>query len=219
MIAIIAHVFAANNAAPADAAPLTDIHDIKPILSLGMDRDWVLWALAALALAALALAVWWWRKRRRRTVTPPAAAPAPAPEIEAWGRLDALGALGDIDGRRFYFELSAILRRYLERRFAIPAAEMTLEELLPQVERLPLTQDLAADFKNLSRAAEPVKFAGRAADPQKMPADLTFARDFVQRTTPLGSPADAEAAAHPSGIAPAEGPPLHANAFSRDKVE
>ena len=219
MIAIIANVFAANPAAPADAAPLTDIHDIKPILSLGMDRGWAIWVLAALALAALALVAWWLWKRRRRTATSPAATPAPAPEVEALGRLDALAAMGDIDGRRFYFELSAILRRYLERRFAIPAVEMTLEELLPQVARLPLAQDLAAEFKNLSRVAEPVKFAGLAADPQKMPADLKFARDFVQRTTPLVSSAEPGAAALPSGAAPTGGLPSHANAFSRDKVE
>ena len=47
---------------------------------------------------------------------------------EALQMLDALAAEGRLDPKQFYFRLSAVIRRYIERRFDFPAAEMTTEE-------------------------------------------------------------------------------------------
>ncbi len=163
---------------------MNDIHDIKPLLAVGLDWGWLPWLLAVLAaLSGMALLWRWWRRRRR----PPrefSAEPLPSPEAEALAALDALAAARSADGKRFYFGLTAILKRYLERRYAIPAAEMTVEELLPQVARLPLPVELAEPFKALCRLSEPIKFADAAADPGRMAADLAFVRDLVRRTTP-----------------------------------
>lgn len=163
---------------------MNDIHDIKPLLPVGFDWGWLPWLLAALVLLAVMALLWrWWRRRRR----PPQAVPAeplPSPEAEALAALEALADEGFADGKRFYFDLTAVLKRYLERRYAIPAAEMTVEELLPQVARLPLPGPLAEPLEALCRLSEPIKFADAAADPGRMPADLAFVRDLVQRTTP-----------------------------------
>ena len=162
---------------------MNDIHDIKPALEMGVDWGWTVWGLAALALVAAALLAWWlWRRRRRQVSNPPAATPI-SPEAEALSALDVLGADAEGDGKQFYFTLSAILRRYIERRYAIPAAEMTLEELLPQVGHLQLEPNLYDRFKRLCLHAEPIKFAEAPAERDQMPADLAFSREFVQRTT------------------------------------
>ena len=163
---------------------MKDIHDIKPLLAVGIDWRWLPWLLAILIAAVVVLLVWRWWRRRHRPPEPIATEPLPSPEAEALAALDALAAEGWADGKRFYFDLTAILKRYLERRYAIPAAEMTVEELLPQVARLPLASELAEPLKALCRLAEPIKFADAAADPGKMPADLAFVRQLVQRTTP-----------------------------------
>ena len=161
---------------------MKDIHDIKPLLAVGIDWGWLPWLLAILAAAAvIGLFWWWWRRRPPQAIV---AEPLPTPEAEALAALDALAAERSIDGKRFYFDLTAILKRYLERRYAIPAAEMTVEELLPQVARLPLNSEMAEPLKALCRLAEPIKFADAAADPGRMPSDLVFVRDLVQRTTP-----------------------------------
>ena len=56
--------------------------------------------------------------------------------------LEALEALNHLEekhlpeagkGQDFFFQLSAILRRYLERRFGVRAAEQTSEEFLIQL--------------------------------------------------------------------------------------
>ncbi len=168
------------------ASPMTDIHDIKPALIVGHDLRWLFWALAALALLTLAALVWRrWRNRAR----PAAADSAPAPDAEALQMLDALAADGRLDPKKFYFRLSAVVRRYIERRFDFPAAEMTTEELLPRVDRLPMAPELAQNLKTFCRAADPVKFAGAPADPDRMAHDLAFARDLVHRTSAAAEPA------------------------------
>jgi Domain of unknown function (DUF4381) len=172
---------------------MTDIHDIKPALAMGHDLRWLYWALAALAVLALAALVWRrWRKRARPAAAD-ATAPLLPPDTEALQLLDALAADGDLDPKQFYFRLSTIIRRYIERRFAIPAAEMTTEELLPRVDRLPVEPQLLQNLKTFCRAADPIKFAGAPADANRLAHDLAFARDFVHRSSVPAGPASENA--------------------------
>ncbi|MDA8141591.1 MAG: DUF4381 family protein [Desulfobacteraceae bacterium] len=162
---------------------MTDIHDIKPALVMGLDWSWWPWAAAALAVIAAVLLAWWlWRRRKKSTE--PLLTPVLSPEAEAYALLDALAADNLNDGKLYYFRLSAILRGYVERRFEFPAAEMTLEELLPRLAQVSLPKELDQPFIDFCRRAEPIKFAGLAADAGRRGLDLMFARDFVQRTTP-----------------------------------
>ncbi len=162
---------------------MNDIHDIKPALEMGLDWGWTAWGLAVPAFVAAALLAWWLWRRRRKQVSGPPTPPPISPESEALSALDALAAGAEEDEKQFYFTLSAILRRYVERRYAIPAAEMTLEELLPQMDHLQLEPNLYDRFKRLCRLSEPIKFANAPAERDQMPADLAFSREFVQRTT------------------------------------
>jgi hypothetical protein len=167
----------------ANASRLTDIHDIKPALAPGPDLRWLYWALAVTAVLGLLAFAWrMWRKRNKPAVAEMAPPPIPA-ETEALEMLDALAAEGNLNPKQFYFRLSAILRRYIERRYDIPAAEMTTEELLPEVDRLPLSLELAQPLKTFCRETDPIKFAGASAEQIRMAKDLSFTRDFVRKTT------------------------------------
>jgi Domain of unknown function (DUF4381) len=161
---------------------MTDIHDIKPILYIPADWGWWVWALIALVLLAAGLV--WWRWRRRHPVQPAVTVEPLSPHDEAYVKLDALAQGEGIAGKLYYFRLSAILRHYMERRFGLPAAEMTLEELLPELACLPLGADLVQPLKSFCRAAELIKFADAPVDSASMARDLAFVRTFVQRTTP-----------------------------------
>ncbi len=166
-----------------NATAMTDIHDIKPILALGGNPTWWYWLLAGLVLAGLAAVVWWWwRRRRKKEPASPAEALA-SPEREAYQALDALAAENGLTPRQFYFRLSAVVRRYTERRFDFPAAEMTTEELLPRLEGLALHRDLVSELKMFCRSADPVKFADAPAHRERMVHDLALARDYVRQTT------------------------------------
>jgi hypothetical protein len=168
-----------NGTSDGNATPMTDIHDIKPLLSMGLDLQWLYWVLGALALGALALlARYLWRRRKKAEPSIPAPSPEAA-HIEAGLALDALAAQTGISGKQYYFSLSAILRRYLERRFGFPAVEMTTEELLPRLDGLPLDTDA---LKTFCLYTDPIKFAGADAPRNRMDDDMAMVRSFVRRT-------------------------------------
>ena len=162
---------------------MTDIHDIKPALNMGPDLQWLIWVLASLVVIGIALLFWRiWRHRKTPKPVKPLPPPVP-PETQAYQALDTLAAQGNISAKQFYFRLSAILRRYLERRFDFPAAEMTTEELLPSINQLRLNKDLANKLKTFCRSSDPIKFAGQNSEENQMRNDLEFERSFVQQTS------------------------------------
>jgi LPXTG-motif cell wall-anchored protein len=93
----------------------------------------VLIALGAVALLALA---WWLWKKRKKAATIETIVPELPPEMTAMRALDGISDVRRLDGKTFYFRLSAILRQYVFGRFAVGAPEMTTEEFLPCIDRI-----------------------------------------------------------------------------------
>lgn len=197
---------APGRAAPNAPAPMSDIHDIRPPVPVGFDAPWLMPVLLTLAgILMLAALVWWWRRHRRprpiETIVPEL-----PPEMVAMQALDQIGDVRGQDGKAFYFRLSAILRQYVFGRFAVGAPEMTTEEFLPYVDRLPVDRELARQLKQLCRAMDPVKFGGLTTVEKQMETDLFFVRTFVRQTT-AETVADAPAE---DSAAPKAPPPLPA---------
>lgn len=183
---------------------MADIHDIKPVIPPDELPTAALWiAAAALVLILLLLLGRYLWRRRQRGKEIPTLTPELPPEENARLALNALAAERLVDGRRFYFRLSEILRRYLFERYAIGAPEMTPEELQPLVARLDLPDGQRAVLKTFWSHSEPVKFAGRVALENDMTADLEQMRSFVEVTTTAMSLLEEET----STAAPEDGPP------------
>ncbi len=197
------------SAGNANASAMTDIHDIKPILAMDSHLTWLFWLAGALLCLGLLFLAWCLYKKRRKPDSAGALGTALSPEQEAYQALDRLAAESGLPAKQFYFRLSSVVRRYVERRFEFPAAEMTTEELLPRVDRLPLNQELARNLKQFCRYADPIKFAGAPAQKQRMTHDLVFARDLVrQTTTEMASPTEADPSGPQDGQAAAITEPL-----------
>ncbi len=174
---------AAESVNQATQAPMTDIHDILPPVQEGLDMPW-LWVPAIIfGVIGLAVVAWWlWKKyRKKRPIE--TIVPELPPEMVARQALDQISDVRGMNGKTFYFRLSAILRRYVFGRFGVGAPEMTTEEFLPCIDRLNINPDLVRDLKGLCRAMDPVKFGGQATSEKQMETDLFFARDFVRKTT------------------------------------
>jgi hypothetical protein len=134
--------------------------DVRPPVGLALGRVFWFGLIAALALAGAAL--WLASGRGRKPV--PAAAPAPSlsPDEEARRALDRLVASGRLargEYRLFYIELTAIVKRYLERRLEAPIAEMTTAEMLTHLRATPGGVELAPALRDLSGVADQIKFA------------------------------------------------------------
>jgi hypothetical protein len=175
---------AATESPPPNApAPMLDIHDIQPPVSVGIDAPWLVPVLLGLAAAAILAAGWWFWKKHKKDRSIETIVPELPPEMTA---MQALGEIADVrrlDGKAFYFRLSAILRQYVFGRFAVGAPEMTTEEFIPCINRLNMDKSLAQRLKGLCRTMDPVKFGSETAVEKQMETDLMFAREFVKKTT------------------------------------
>jgi hypothetical protein len=182
-----------HEAQPDTADPMTDIHDLKPLIRLGANPMIWLYILIAAGILALFITLFLIWKKRRKQATEDIAVCRPPEEI-AQGALNALADMKLEDGRVFYFRLSAILRGYIEARYAINALEMTSEEFLPEIEKLGTDRQIQQNLRELIRTTDPIKFAGQMARGDKMQEDMAFVKDYVDRTTPVPNPAEQELA-------------------------
>ena len=166
-----------------------DFRDIQGRVAVPVEpaspRGLLVAGIGALLLAALGAVVLVLLRR--------AAARAPAAPVEppgVWARR-MLAALADRElpeagyHHEFYFELSGIVRGYIERRFALCAPERTTEEFLLEARGDgALTrehQDLLAGFL---RAADMVKFALHEPTLAESRAAFDAAAGFVDETAP-----------------------------------
>jgi hypothetical protein len=137
-----------------------DIRDIKGPISL--NDHLYLYGIAILALIIIiALVIFIILKRKRGDKESPI--PAPPAHLVAYEALSALKRkdhfkTGKI--REYYFELSNILRHYMENRFNLRAPEMTTDEFLTALKS---SSSLSAEQKGLVREflshCDMVKFA------------------------------------------------------------
>jgi hypothetical protein len=125
-----------ESASPNTPAPMTDIHDIQPPVSVGIEAPWLVPVLLALAAAAILALGWWFWIKRKKDRTIQTIVPELPPEMTAMQALDQISDVRRLDGKTFYFRLSAILRQYVFGRYAVGAPEMTTEEFMPCIDRM-----------------------------------------------------------------------------------
>jgi hypothetical protein len=158
-----------------------DIRDIKGLMTTpGLPLPWLLALVVVLALVAIAFYVW--KRRKPSTV---ATVPILAPGEEARQSLQRLRSQSLVSAeeiKQFHFALSEICRRYLERRFNIPATDRTLEELKPLLPQLPLNEENRESIRRLLDEADLVKFTDWNPGPEKSVALCESALRFVEKT-------------------------------------
>jgi hypothetical protein len=157
---------------------LADIRGPRPV-GIG-DVFWI--ALLA-ALGLLAGFVYWMIRRRRKREAPRAdALPELAADAEALRALDALRSSGLLqrgEYRAFYIELTAVAKRYLERRLGAPVLEMTTSETLAFLRSHARGGELLPVVRDLAEAADRIKFAKGEGFEQEAERHLGAVRALV----------------------------------------
>jgi hypothetical protein len=156
-----------------------------------IQRDYLLVYIAGGLLAAglgavIALIVR--RRLRNRRPAPPPIPPRPAHEV-AMEKLDRLGAMlaegGDL--RPFYFQLSEAIREYLGGRFGFDSLEMTTEELVDNMRRVPaesMRGVVGSEIEGWLSACDLVKFAKVSPSAEQARGSLEMAIRMVEATRP-----------------------------------
>lgn len=142
-----------------------DFRDLKPPLGIPMTlAEILLYAGIALALLAAAYVGYRvWKKRREREAAGGApAAPARPAHVIAFEELailkeKKLWQQGHL--KEFYTEVTAILRRYFENRYAMMAMEETTDEIIVGLRKLRFPEQMLGDVERILRRADLVKFA------------------------------------------------------------
>ncbi|MFC1632318.1 hypothetical protein ACFL2I_07165, partial [Candidatus Omnitrophota bacterium] len=142
-------------------AQVSDLRDIKPPVYFATSYL-LLYVLAGLVvLAGIIYLIKYWQKRRRHKPRPePPPRPADEIALEALAQLKVSGLAAEGKIKEYYFQLSDIVRRYIENRFSIRAPEMTTEEFLFSLKE---AASLSAGHKSLLKGfldlCDIVKFA------------------------------------------------------------
>lgn len=170
--------------------PTLELREIKPAIEIAetIEPTWPVWATVASVLLGLAIAsVALWRWRHRRLSKQEGAKEIALRELALLSKLE-------LPADNYAMEISAILRRYIEARFAIAATQQTSEEFLQglssgegdgttaisQAQRAVLTQFLAH--------CDESKFACGQLDQDQRQDLQQAARSFVQTTSqPAGN--------------------------------
>ena len=176
----------------------TDIAPIKPIIVEPIKFIDILPYLAGtgILIALISIIQFYLKRRRQPKATPKVPARIIPPHLIALEKIDQLrknklwqqGKIKD-----FQSELTRIVREYLEKRFHIPALELTTDETLKKVKTLDLKEDWVDRLKNMFQIADLVKFAKA-----KPPADfhekvLLEAESFIIQTKSIQSHEEEEA--------------------------
>ena len=162
-----------------------EIRDVKPPVDWPAGAFWP-WAVfsGVVVLVFLAGLLWWIDKRRRKmrlSLNPK------TPWELAYEQLAALGQWRLERPEQFqayYIELSAIVRWYMESRFAIHAPEMTTEEFMNYLKiDSQLNSPHKETLKNFLNACDMVKFARYGPTEQEARESLGLARKLIEETT------------------------------------
>ncbi len=164
-----------------DQAPsLADLRPRQEALELPVKSSWPRWFLIGSAAAlALVLALVLLATRRKKTAVERQLTPTELAERE-FQKLHQEDPLSRGEIKTYYVELTAIVRRYIERTTGLRAPEQTTQEFLRAMRNS--TAIPANDQQALHRfleSADLVKFAAHEPRPEDIEASHQSARDFV----------------------------------------
>lgn len=161
---------------------MQDIHPIKPPVMVGMDPALVKLVLAiAGGLALLALVILlvrrFWKSRGKQSI--PELIPEIPPYDQALRELDRLSLKPVLDPKLFYFDVSALVKRYIGRSYGIHALEMTSQELIKQIRFTPMDKALITRLAHFQNFSDPFRYGPLPPEPAQVQKDLVWVRQMV----------------------------------------
>ena len=154
-------------------------------------------ALALLVLAAVIAGIWWTVKKILQKVKEHRMSPIERAMLEL-DRLLKKGLPGRGRYKDFYVELTMVVRRYIQRRHAVRAPNLTTDEFLRAASANPaFTREALAELKHFLESADMVKFAGVEATPEMADAATDKAKDYLKTDSrQVASPARSGSVPH-----------------------
>jgi hypothetical protein len=170
-----------------------EFRDLKPPLAIPL--SWTEIALyAGIILLAGALAFFgyrYWKKRKKAPQQVIASIPSRPADALAF---EELGALKDRKlwekglVKEYYSELTEIVRRYFERRYAVNALEETTDEILGALRNVQVSEKTLSNVETLLVGADLVKFAKQLPGISEHTESMKIAYTIVEQTKLVSQP-------------------------------
>lgn len=164
-----------------------DIKDIKGPVEIKFNyRKAVIFGIIVLVLAAAAaIAVKFYLKHKKRIESIAAIIP---PHVVALGELERIKRMSlDTEEmiKKYYIEISSIVRHYVENRFNLRAPERTTEEFLTELTgRDTLNKEHKGLLRDFLKQCDLVKFAKYGPSKDEIEGVYNSARKFIEDTIP-----------------------------------
>jgi hypothetical protein len=134
-----------------------------------------------IVVCAVSAIIGWWLWRRKKQAK---AVMAVILSPEELARLElkklAQSRLAETDVVQFYVELTAVVRRYIERTTGIRAPEQTTEEFLHEISRAnTFNRDMNERLRNFLESADLVKFAAYKPRQEDIEEGFSRAKIFI----------------------------------------
>lgn len=161
---------------------MKDVNDLKRAIEFPNFFPLILAGVLLVALMVVYVAYYYGRKlKSRRAVIKP----LPPPWAEAMAALDNIPrenwlAKGFV--KKYYYAISEILKRYLERRYDFRAAEQTTTEIVANLKMLKIPE--REGFNGFFTRADMVKYAKHVPPLAEMSAAVDSAKELVSKTRP-----------------------------------
>lgn len=169
-----------------------DIKDIKDPVKIPLDWKMILlWSLVALIVIAGAIYLYLYYRKKRRQKAGLIPLVIKEPHEEALDLLDELEKKqlwqsGHI--KEYHTEITNIIRTYFEKRFRVPALEITTNELVNNLSKVKETENIRVITSDFLNNADLVKFAKYVPMESINGEMMAQARRIVKDTVPVKNP-------------------------------
>ena len=163
-----------------------DIRGLKPLREVQPPIPWLQIILGVVGAVLAGTGLWWYlRQRARRRDDVPLIPPHEA-AFEALSSLRTTDFDDPAAVRLFYFQISEVVRAYVEGRFGMNATDLTTEEILASLESLDqLAPEQNAVLRGFLMDTDQVKFAHREPGRSDIEHVYEQALGFVESTRPV----------------------------------
>jgi hypothetical protein len=149
------------------------LFDIKPVIEVEKPSEgfpmWIVYVLLGLLLLGVLLYFLFFRKTKAERAAENKLAPFEE-AIQHLAQLDTEGLLAANEYKKYYSELTDVLKKYLDEKVYDNALESTSDELIEQLEllrdsgKLPISKEAIAELSSVLKTSDLVKFAKSQPD-------------------------------------------------------
>lgn len=163
---------------------MKDIHDIRPPVPAGLDPVILKAICVGLFSLCIVLALLYFIQKQRgkdKSMPSKILTPVLPPFDAAVNSLETLLKKNEIDPRLFYFDLTAIFKKYMGQTFRFNAMEMTSEQFIHHLYQLNIQPETKKQIKQFQQLSDPIKYAGSVPAQESLKTDLASVRKFIER--------------------------------------